>query len=357
MRRENRILWLINHTTLRAFEVPLLHSLGFEVYTSKAFPVDETNLSASIDYSYDKNLTIPQELLAELNQHNFYSQPLSERLCSDLNKYFGTVVCALFPDMIRELVTKYAGRILLRVFGLAHPATYSHLLNVYCGKDMVENIRRIRHRVWLAQAFPEIADIEESWLKDRAVTLPLGLPESTLAHANTWTGRDRRIFFVCPRIASTPYYGKVYTDFKKTFGDLPHIIAGRQLIKVEDSQVTGTASDAVFQSWLKNCLVMFYHSQEPRHLHYHPLEAMAFGMPVIYMRGGILEKLTQDDQPGACSSFAEAREKVIRVLNCDTEFIHHLKSSQLTMLDKFKPQYARNEWQKNFVNGILRSPI
>ena len=54
-----RALWLINHTTLRKFEVPLLTELGYEVYLLKSFPYDEGNLSASVDYSYDATLTIP----------------------------------------------------------------------------------------------------------------------------------------------------------------------------------------------------------------------------------------------------------------------------------------------------------
>lgn len=33
-----RVLWLLNHTTLRECEVPLLQSMGFEIFTPKRFP-------------------------------------------------------------------------------------------------------------------------------------------------------------------------------------------------------------------------------------------------------------------------------------------------------------------------------
>ena len=51
MTNPKRALWLINHTTLRQFEVPILQSLGYEVFLPKTFPYDEGNLSASIEYS------------------------------------------------------------------------------------------------------------------------------------------------------------------------------------------------------------------------------------------------------------------------------------------------------------------
>lgn len=348
MCREKRILWLINHTTLRNFEVPLLRSLGFEVYTSKIFPRDEANLSASVDYSYDSSLTIPLELIQEMNQHDFYREPIDKKLSNNLNKYFGTALCAFFPEMLGELVLNYTGNILLRAFGLDQPKTYSYLLDLLCGRDMVEKIKQIQHRFWLAQAYPDLGDIEDAWLKNRTVTLQLGLPESIFASCNTWTGQEKRIFFVCPRILTCPsYYGKIYTEFKSDFGDLPHIIAGKQPVKVEDDNVAGFVDDEVFHRWLQSCRVMFYHSQEPYHLHYHPLEAIVVGMPVIYMQGGVLEKLLGNNQPGACATFKEAREKIIRVLDDDTHFITLLKESQSPILHKFKTQTLCTEWQKN----------
>lgn len=46
---KNRVLWLLNHSTLRSFEIPQLIESGIEeIYLPKKFPYDEGNLSASI---------------------------------------------------------------------------------------------------------------------------------------------------------------------------------------------------------------------------------------------------------------------------------------------------------------------
>ena len=87
MTKAKRILWLINHTTLRKFEVNLLREQGYEVFTPKSFPYDEGNLSASIDYSYDDSLTIPKADLDVLNAADMYEE-LSPEVVRIINQYF-----------------------------------------------------------------------------------------------------------------------------------------------------------------------------------------------------------------------------------------------------------------------------
>ena len=57
--RPLRVMWLLNHTTLRQFEIPQMESLGItEIFLPKSFPYDEGNLSASIDHSKDAALNL-----------------------------------------------------------------------------------------------------------------------------------------------------------------------------------------------------------------------------------------------------------------------------------------------------------
>jgi hypothetical protein len=52
-----RILWIVNHKTLMSGEVPLLRSLGFEVFVPKILPAHDRNLrSAGVTYDYDAAL-------------------------------------------------------------------------------------------------------------------------------------------------------------------------------------------------------------------------------------------------------------------------------------------------------------
>lgn len=347
--KNKRILWLINHTTLREFEVPLLVSLGYEVYLPKHLPSDEANRSASIDYSYDNALTIPEDELTVLNNHDFYSGIICSQIADIINTRFNTVIFAFFPNLFEQLVKNFQGNLLLRAFGLNGDASYTGIIKQVFPKDFLSRVEAIEDRFWFAQSYPNLSEVETGALKRKALTLPLGLPESFFSHANSWIGNNRNILFVCPRIASSPnYYGLIYHNFKKHLGALPHIIAGAQPLPIDDPAVKGFQSRNQLDEWLRTCKAMFYHSQEPRHLHYHPLEAIAFGMPLIYLRGGILEQLGEKNQPGACVDFKEAKRKLEAVLNDDRNFIQELLFSQTKILQHFQMNTCRKIWMTSF---------
>ncbi len=358
MCKSKRILWLINHTTLCAFEVPMLRSFGYEVYLPKIFPSDEANRSASVNFTYDETLTIPPEDLAALNQHDFYNQKTSPAIRKIMNEHFSIAIIAFFPKMLEETVYHFEGKILLRAFGLAGETQYSGVIQQLLGDDFLLRLRSLGSRFWFAQAYANLAEIE-SHLKSRAVFLPLGLPNThfMLENKNQRVRDINKILFVCPRINSSPaYYGTIYQTFKKQFGNLPHLIAGAQPIPVDDVNVAGFQPRNQFDEWLQTFKVMFYHSQEPRHLHYHPIEAIAAGMPLIYMKGGMLDQFGGKNQPGACHDFAEAREKIGRILGNDKKFIDEILSKQLSLLKPFTYEYVEKEWKKNFVDVVANNP-
>lgn len=356
--REQRVAWLINHTTLRDFEVPLIQSLGLEVYTSKLLPKGNDIISITVDYSEDENTTLPTWVLNYLNRQNLYEDHFSPALSEILNSYFGTVICTAVGPMVKELVAHYRGRIMIRVFGREHPHSYSEYLNHFGGSRLWESVCGIQQRFWFAQCYESIGTIEQKLIQDRALTLPLGLPDRILRKRGDWTGTDKRVLFVCSRIKASPtYYGKIYDEFKLYFGDLPHLIAGTQPLPVNDDCVSGFVPDHTFRLWLREFRVMFYHSREPRHLHYHPLEAVVHGMPLIYMKGGLLEGYGGDDQPGACDTLEEARKKVIRVLEDDTAFIEQLQQRQTALLEEFLWDFNRRAWDEKLLGVALATPL
>ena len=348
-----RVAWLLNHSTLRGFEVPLVRSLGLEVYTSKLLPQDDY-LSCSSDYDDDFYSTLPESVLTCLNSHNFYEDSFTPQVAHYLNTYCDVVIAAAFPRLLTELVRHYKGRILIRVFGREAPYNYSDYFKTLDGGDLWSRLAEISHRFWLAASYVTIPEIEDSLLKTRSVILPVGIPKMYIPDKFFWQGTIKKVLFVCPKIASSAfYYGKIYEEFKANLGDLPYLVAGHQPNRVNDPNVIGFASDDIYRTYFKDLALMFYHSREPRHLHYHPLEAIASGMPVIYMRGGLMERFGGQEQPGACNDYYEAREKIQRILDGDDEFIKVIQESQLEILKLFKWGYIRNEWQKIFFGQIL----
>ncbi|HKI31430.1 MAG TPA: glycosyltransferase [Gemmataceae bacterium] len=356
--RDKRVAWLISHTTFRDAEVPLLRSLGLEVYTNKVLPPKprEEYRSNSVDFSWDDDSTLPPHVLNHFNRFSFYEDRIDPETAELLNGYFGTVICAPDAVLVRELVKHYRGRILIRACGLDHPRRFGDLFDKEADGWFWTRLWQIQHRVWLAPSYDSIPLIEERLLRERSVVLPLALPERILRAGGSWRGGDRRVFFVCPSIHSTPlYYGQIYERFKQTYGDLPHVIGGNQPLPVPDPCVLGFVPEERMVQMYRTLQVMYYHSREPRHLHYHPLEAIAFGMPVIYMRGGLMEAYDKGSQAGACDTDAEARDKLSRVLAGDQAFIRDVQEGQQTILEPFLPDRVREQWETLFVDQVLRT--
>ncbi|MDG4854512.1 MULTISPECIES: glycosytransferase [unclassified Mesorhizobium] len=344
--KPRRALWLINHSTLRQFEVPLLESLGYEVFLPKIYHYDEANLSASVDFSRDKGLTIPPDDLETLNRHNFYLG-MSPDVSEIANKHFDIAFCAFFPAQLAALVRTFNGHIVLRPFGLSGETTYTDLTIQNLEFYFLHEIEKRHERFWFGQAYDHLASIESGVFRRRALTLPLGLRDAVVE--NTWVGTDQKILFVCPRIGTSPYYNTIYEHFKSVFGKYPHIIAGSQPIQIEnDVSVTGRLSDEDYKRVMRDTRVMFYHSREERHLHYHPLEAVRAGMPLIFMASGMLDRLGGIDLPGRCTSDKQAQSKIDRILKGDKKFIQSVISSQASLLNQLSSSYCEPIWRAQF---------
>ena len=329
-----RLFWGINHTTLRRFEAELIRHLGFEIFVPKVIPENEANRSASVDYSYDATLTIPTADLEILNEQDYYNQPLGERQIELLNRHFDIAIIAFFPVIVDQFARFFRGKLLLRPFGLAKFHTYMDVCRDYLPSDFFSVLERVRERFYFAQAFPMLSQVEHGVFLHRAITLPLGLP--VVVEPGSWTGDEAKVLFVCPRVNTSPYYRAIYDNFKETFGDMPHTIAGAQPIEVAgDPSVSGFVSREKLNEWLQSHRVMYYHSTEPRHLHYHPLEALQAGTPLVFMKESMLYELGGRDQPGACDTVDEARTTVKRLLKGDRDLAHRLVAHQRRILDTF----------------------
>ena len=343
----NRVMWLLNHTTLRKFEIPQLKQLGVtEIFTPKKFLYDEANVSASITYEFDDTLNISQDELNILNQQEWYKR--ASLIAWDIvNRYFDTIFLAFFPQQLEDVLRHFKGTIILRVFGMAGgKATYSNLIRELGGTSLQGRVMGAGQRFWFGMGYDKLADIEEKYIADRAVYLPVGLKNVQVS--NKWQGNKKHIFFVCPRISSSPYYNQIYQSFKRSFEGIPYKIGGAQPIHINDPNVLGFLNATDYDDIMQQSRVMFYHSQEPNHIHYHPFEAIRVGMPLIFMAGGMLDSLGGEGLPGRCKNISEARRKIKRLMNGNQSLLRSIKESQYILLYKMDPEYCHQFW----ISGI-----
>ncbi len=386
-----RVLWILNHTTLMEWEVPMLLAEGFEVFVPKVLPVGPNGRTATVTDAYDSSLSIPADDLAWLNTVNFYDAPLCRRTAETINRHFNVAIAASIYPGLYYLMRCFAGKIFMRAFGHAGDFDYESAtatipfdsldrssytpLSAWPGRlaarlrdrlpitdrptfhNVVMNeMTRVRDRLYLAAAYEQIIDHERPFLRRRSVFMPLALPESLLRADDTWTGGEDRLLFICPNIDQIDYYRRIYLRFREELGMFPSWIAGRQdlagvdaPLSTEDGGILGYVSRERLDELLRRCYCMFYHSQEPRHLHYHPLEAIAIGMPLVYMAGGLLEPLGGPDQPGLCRSYDEAREKITRLRSGDEALRAAIRTQQKAILAHFDPETCSRAWRANFL--------
>ena len=340
---KKRILWIFNHTSLRNYEVPLLISMGYEVYCPKICDFDDGDERTTISYTYDGSLSLQDNIIKKLNDLNFYERLNSENI-SIINDCFDIVFCPATEEPLRSLIYGFRGAIVLHVFGREDDSTYTQVLGKEIGVQGLNQISKIGNRFWFSQTYDNLAEIESDLFKRRALYMPTGLNRK---HKEKWNGGYEKILFMSPNIKTNPYFNHVYEEFKEDFGNIPHVIGGGQLIPVEnDKNVLGFLPKEEYLWNMTHLAAMFYHSTLPRHLHCHPLEAIEYGMPLVFMAGGMLDHLGGEKLPGRCTSVAEARKKLIRLSRGDKRLAKKIIGSQDVLLEPFKDEYCRPFWEK-----------
>jgi hypothetical protein len=343
-----RLLWVVNHRTLLPAEVPILRSLGWEVFIPKIVPDHDPGYrSAAVTYEYDAALRLPEAALRVLNQHDFYERNWTATVEDIINKYFAATVAhfSYYTATLSEAARKFRGTLIARAFGREHPRTYAEFAAIGPHKNLLRELAALGDRFVFGQGYSNIADVEPPELRNRAHTLIVPLPAEFYLNQNIWHGSGSKALFLCPAIRPASYYGDIYDGIKRDFGNLPHVIFGRQVTPSDDPSILPYLTDVELVDLYASAPVFVYPHTEPRHVHYSPLEAMVVGTPTLYLRGALIDILTSGaDLPGACSDVEEMRAKAHRLLHGDRILAEAIRARQGCILDGFSQDVAQRQW-------------
>src|SRR5690349_7410917 len=144
-----RILWIVNHKTLMSGEVPLLRSLGFEVFVPKVVPIHDRGFrSGGVTDDYDAALDLAPAALRVLNDENFFERCWAPTVTQIINRYFDVIVChfTYYTTPLREAALKFQGLLIERAFGREHPLTYGEFRTWVPHPSLLEDIRSLGRR-------------------------------------------------------------------------------------------------------------------------------------------------------------------------------------------------------------------
>lgn len=347
--RSKRVLWLLQHKTLMQAEVPILLRLGYEVFVPKVIPERLPMRSSTITYEYDDSLTVPSAVLERLNQTDFYTEgAISDAVIADLNEHFGAAFFIVYDALHINMLRNFRGALLHRAFGHVQDERYGRILQ-WLGHGGAELITAAQRRFWFAQCYENLAAVEPPYLSNRAAYLPIALSDAYFQeNVDTWTGGKRRILFVAPDINSDEGSRRPYDHFKALYGDLPHVIVGRQPVPVDDPNVIGFVSDEELIELTRTSAVFVSVSRQPRHLYYSPIEAAVVGLPVVFYADSLFDKMLPDGvAAGRVADDAEARALVVRLLDGDAIEIERVRREQRSIAEKFSEAWCEQVWKTN----------
>jgi hypothetical protein len=342
-----RILWLLNHTTAREFELPILRQLGFEVYAPKLYPYGIR--SASVDFSYDCHLTISSNEIDALNEFNFHSEVWPERITAIVNSNFEMAIVSAQEILYNSVLKFFRHTILLRAYGIARRgASYGEWFSKSMSAGHKHRVYGAQDRLFFAEAYSHLHTFESVPYRSRAIFLPIGLPHGVLRRRDTYKRACSDLIIVLPDLESDAPSKMSYGDIKKHFRGIRKIILGSQFVPVDDPEVKGFLPTAEFDQYMKTSALMFYQSTVPHHLHYHPLEAMCYGMPVLCLKGGMIPTVFDQNSPAICDSYQEARKKILRIISGDDRLVGEIRSGQRKVIDQLTPEACLPIWRAAF---------
>ena len=339
--RPRRILWLLNHKTLMKVEVPVMLSLGYEVYVPKLIPTIGFR-SGGVDFSYDQHLTIPASEIELLNSFNFYSDVWTDEIVSILNTRFAIAFIRPYTDTkFSQCLRLFEGHVALRGFGNHNKECYIRTLWRYGGPGAIEAVESRGSRFSLAAGYRQLAEAEPSFLARRTVHLPIGMPVEFNQHSGTWTGKRRCVLTIMPDIKERGDTSVPYEEFKEYLGHLPHVIAGAQTVPVNDPNVTGFVTDQKMISLFSECAAYFASSRNHRHILYSPIEAAIIGQPVVCHRDSLLGQLIGPRSQGCVASLTEAADVLGRILDGEPGLAESIIAEQQDLIDGFSVETCR----------------
>ncbi|WP_426954098.1 hypothetical protein [Muricoccus radiodurans] len=328
-------------------EVGILRGLGFAVLTPRVLPRGLDARSTVVEPAPDRAaLDLPPETLAVLERHPFYDRAWTPTVTDILNAHFEAVVTAFYPTCLSSAVRGFRGRVVARPFGRVGPRGYHALTQLWEEPELDAAVAAMGDRFTYGQGYDVLAEVEPPLFADRAFTLPVPAPSWVEPMQGRWTGADGSLLFLCPVIAGNPYYGGLYATIKARFGDLPHRIFGKQAATVADPAVIDFPDDGALLRLYAGCAAFAYPSEETRHVHYSPVEAMIVGAPVLYLRGALLDRLAGAVLPGACADLDEMRTKAAALVAGDAALRAAIQNAQPAILARFSRDRARDAWAR-----------
>lgn len=326
------ILWCSSHETLAKEEIPLLLEAGFRLIpllTNMWTMQYDASLDEVICQDWKKTVGLDEKIVREIQACRvFETSPnleLTDREAELLERHVDVFYVTVLPNVASFFFKRFKASVVFRPFGHANIQTYSNISQAL-GVSL-DQYSSAHNFVW-CPILRTLMEPENPELCQTSVYLRAFVSPERLGQAK-WLGvkSEPIVIDTIPRIHSFDYYNKVYKIYTNDFCDLPlKILGGNQPnggADLDDPRIIGRLPDHEYHRLISSARLSIYHGQSRYHLHYHPIEFMFIGLPVLFHKDtplavelvihGIGESEAIDF--GMFSTAEEAKARALRMLN------------------------------------------
>jgi hypothetical protein len=284
------MLWCSSHDTLASEEIPLFLEAGYRVvplYTNFWTFEFDPSLDQKICDDWKTSVDLPQDVVDKLVRLQICAKegmaPLLQEDIDLLNQYVDVIYITVLPALAVELTKRFRGTVVFRPFGHGSLNNYSRVARGM-GADL-NDLNEATNFIWC----PILSTLQEP--EDlrlyRNAQLLTGFVSHKRLGGYQWQpeASEKCVIETIPRIEWQAYYTEVYKDFVNNFGDLPIKILGgnsKHGDKLKDPRIVGRLEGDEYYRVASQSRVSIYHGDSRHHVHYHPIEFMSLGVPVLF---------------------------------------------------------------------------
>jgi hypothetical protein len=284
------MLWCSSHSTLAREEIPMFLQAGFRViplltdfWTYQYDP----ELDSKLCQDWKESVGLPAEIVRRLQAISFCGNsgriPFDAEEIELLNRHVDVLYVTVLPNLAIRLADVFHGTVIFRPFGHGALNNYTNIAR-HLNAVPEQLVGKVNYH-WVP-ILSTLQEIEDPRVCANATHLGAYVTESRLG-GKRWSPSQSQPYVVetIPRINKQQYYLDIYHQYRKDHGHLPlRILGGNQPRggDIGDDAIIGFLSDEEYYNMAVNARVSIYHGRSRYHIHYHPIEFMAIGVPVLF---------------------------------------------------------------------------
>lgn len=339
---KERILWISNKSYIQDCEVNEVIKCGKSVFFPK---ISEFSNDIKISNQYDSSLELPEDIMDQLNETDFFSDYIGDTKFKLLNNYFKYMILEIDSSLLKEAVVKFKGIIIIRIKASKGANEVVQFLEEKYGFWLIKQLEKIKNRVALCSDTKVKKVYNMLFTKQNSYYTPNVIPSINNVEVKK---KNAQILYLCPHIRTDKTCEKLKDKFKTAFANVPHAIIGDQIIDVvNDKSMINIHTYNEYIEYFSQYTALYVDLPGDFEVPTALFLALSMNIPIIYQNGSIVDRYFNKSTTGKCSTISEAIKKCKMLLHTSESFSKKILKDQDLIKRSMKKQID-DSWKAIF---------